>query len=91
MTLIGLWHGITWNFVLWGVWHGLGLFVQNRFSDWMKPRQAIFKERPRLERGMNVLNTVLTFHFVALGWVWFALPQVSLSWHVLLTCFGMAG
>lgn len=91
MTLIGLWHGVTWNFVLWGVWHGLGLFVQNRFSDWMKPRQAFFKERPRLKRGMNVLNTVFTFHFVALGWVWFALPRVSLSWQVLLTCFGLAG
>ncbi len=91
MTLIGLWHGVTWNFILWGLWHGLGLFVQNRFSDWMKPRQTYFKERPRLERGMTVLNTVFTFHFVALGWVWFALPQVSLSWRVILTCFGLAG
>ncbi len=24
MVLIGLWHGITWNFVLWGAWHGIG-------------------------------------------------------------------
>ncbi len=40
MLLIGLWHGITWNFVLWGAWHGLGLFIQNRYSDWMRPRVA---------------------------------------------------
>ena len=25
MALGGLWHGASWNFVLWGVWHGLGL------------------------------------------------------------------
>ena len=31
MVLIGLWHGVTWNFVAWGLWHGLGLFVHNRW------------------------------------------------------------
>ena len=26
MLLIGLWHGGTWNFIVWGLWHGLGLW-----------------------------------------------------------------
>ena len=25
MGLCGLWHGASWNFVLWGMWHGLGI------------------------------------------------------------------
>jgi alginate O-acetyltransferase complex protein AlgI len=25
MLLIGFWHGVTWNFALWGLWHGVGL------------------------------------------------------------------
>ncbi|MAT44981.1 MAG: hypothetical protein CL609_21825 [Anaerolineaceae bacterium] len=91
MVLIGLWHGITWNFVLWGLWHGLGLFVQNRFSDWVKPRLAQLQDKPRLQNFLNGFNTVLTFHFVALGWVWFALPQVGLSWQVILSSLGLAG
>jgi D-alanyl-lipoteichoic acid acyltransferase DltB (MBOAT superfamily) len=89
MLLIGLWHGITWNFVLWGIWHGLGLFVHNRYSDWVKPRMARWGDRPRLQQAMNVLNVLVTFNFVALGWVWFALPQVSSSLQVFARLFGI--
>ncbi|MBE0685728.1 MAG: hypothetical protein IH585_06980 [Anaerolineaceae bacterium] len=89
MLLIGLWHGITWNFVLWGVWHGLGLFVQNRYSEWVKPRMTHWVDRPRLQQVMNVLNVLVTFNFVALGWVWFALPQVSSSLQVFARLFGI--
>ena len=30
--LSGLWHGATWNFVLWGVIHGVGLAVHRRWD-----------------------------------------------------------
>ena len=33
MLVIGLWHGVTANFVIWGAWHGLGLFIHNRWSS----------------------------------------------------------
>lgn len=91
MVLIGLWHGITWNFVLWGVWHGLGMFAQNRYSDWVRPHLSRLEQHPRLQRVLNVFNIVLTFHFVALGWVWFALPQVSSSLNVFAHLIGLGG
>lgn len=89
MTLIGLWHGITLNFILWGAWHGLGLFIQNRWSDLTKPLSARIQQRPGLNRAVSVLTTLLTFGFVALGWVWFALPSVDLSLNVFVRLFGM--
>jgi D-alanyl-lipoteichoic acid acyltransferase DltB (MBOAT superfamily) len=89
MVLIGLWHGVTWNFVLWGTWHGLGLFIQNRFSDWMKPRAAAIQNRPNLQKFLNGFSTFLTFNFVALGWVFFALPAVNLSLQVFQRLFGL--
>ncbi len=88
-VLIGLWHGMTWNFVLWGAWHGVGLFLQNRWSEWMRPRYEALESRPRLHAGVTALTTLVTFHFVALGWVWFALPDVSLSLRVLGMLFGL--
>jgi D-alanyl-lipoteichoic acid acyltransferase DltB (MBOAT superfamily) len=33
---------------------------------------------------------LLTFHYVVLGWVWFALPQINLSLHVFYKLFGLA-
>lgn len=89
MALIGLWHGIDLNFFLWGLWHGLGLFVQNRYSEWARPRMAGPAGRPRLAAALNVAGALLTFHYVALGWVWFALPGADLPWRVLLRLFGL--
>ncbi len=89
MLLIGLWHGITLNFVLWGLWHGLGMFIQNRWSDWTKPLSADIQQKPGLNKAVTVFTTLLTFHFVALGWVWFALPSMDLSMRVFGRLFGM--
>ncbi|MBN2386822.1 MAG: MBOAT family protein [Anaerolineales bacterium] len=88
MVLIGLWHGVTWNFVLWGIWHGLGLFVHNRWSDRTKVRFAAL--RPGWQRCLNVGGTLLTFHYVALGWVFFALSDPGASWQVFLKLVGVS-
>src|SRR6185503_3375376 len=62
MLLIGLWHGVTVNFILWGAWHGLGLFLQNRWSDFAKTRFNV--NNPRLQNAMQLGGILLTFHFV---------------------------
>jgi D-alanyl-lipoteichoic acid acyltransferase DltB (MBOAT superfamily) len=87
MLLIGLWHGITWNFVLWGAWHGLGLFLQNRWSDFAKMK--IPPGNPRAQNALKIGGVLLTFHFVALGWVFFALGKPDLSLRVFLELFGV--
>ncbi|HSL44910.1 MAG TPA: MBOAT family O-acyltransferase [Anaerolineales bacterium] len=89
MLLIGLWHGVTFNFILWGLWHGLGLFFQNRWSDFIRSRYPDIQRNPRLLSILQIGGIVLTFHFVALGWVFFALSDPSLSGQVLLTLFGV--
>ena len=89
MILIGLWHGITWNFVFWGAWHGLGLFLQNRWSDFAKTRFVAVSDA-RLQTALQLGGIFLTFHFVALGWVFFALSELSLSWRVILALTGVS-
>lgn len=89
MTLIGLWHGVSWSFVIWGIWHGLGLFLQNRYSGWIKPRLAAASLSPRAQRALSIGGTLFTFHFVALGWVWFVLPNPVLGWQFILRLIGV--
>lgn len=85
MLLIALWHGITWNFAVWGAWHALGLFIHNRWADYAKGRW------PQLlaSKAWSVAGTIFTFHFVALGWVWFALSDVGVAMIVLRNLFGL--
>lgn len=55
--LSGLWHGASWNFVIWGAWHGLFIVV-DRFT-------GVFRKTPPF------VSTPVTFLLVLLGWVWF--------------------
>ena len=89
MLLIGLWHGITFNFILWGLWHGLGLFTQNRWSDFIRTRYPNLGQNTRLQPILQIGGILLTFHFVALGWVFFALSEPSLSWLVFRKLFNL--
>ncbi len=66
MLLGGLWHGASWNFVVWGLMHGVALAVHKLWTGlWARPKGW----RPRgARRAMCVL---LTFHFVCLCWIFF--------------------
>lgn len=82
MALIGLWHGVTWSFLIWGLWHGAGLFAHSQFAAARKGASA----PARWQHKLSVLGT---FIYVALGWVWFVLPQPAQALHVLRVLFGM--
>jgi alginate O-acetyltransferase complex protein AlgI len=88
MVLIGLWHGVTWNFAIWGAWHGLGLFVHNRWSEFTRARFAGQTETTRRARLLNLGGVLVTFNFVALGWVWFSLPSPQQALQVFSVLFG---
>lgn len=90
MLLIGLWHGITLNFFLWGLWHGIGLFVHKLLADNTRAWTKRVNSKRWSRRLMYVMSVFATFHFVALGWVFFALPDVTSSLTMLSRLFGGA-
>ncbi len=74
MCTIGLWHGVTWNFLIWGLWHGVGLWVHRQWSDRTRQWYRGLNAKPRQKRAWTIVSWFITFQFVMLGWVWFALP-----------------
>ena len=91
MALIGLWHGVSWNFLIWGLWHGAGVFVHNRWGEWSRGWQPRLEDRPMWKKIYTAASTLATFQFVVLGWVWFALPGPADSAAVFLRLFGISG
>lgn len=63
MVLGGLWHGASWNFVLWGTIHGL-LLAGHRLLGAYENRGM-----PAAPRLRDVPAILLTFHLVAAAWV----------------------
>jgi D-alanyl-lipoteichoic acid acyltransferase DltB (MBOAT superfamily) len=88
MLLIGLWHGVTLGFAAWGLWHALGLFTHNRWSDFARNRMPAWTASRLGARVLNAAGVALTFNYVALGWLFFGLSTPSLAWHALLRLFG---
>ncbi|MBI9049110.1 MAG: hypothetical protein JEZ00_06815 [Anaerolineaceae bacterium] len=91
MVLIGLWHGVTTGFLAWGVWHGLGTFIQNRYSEKVAPLWQKTEGNVWLQRIWRGANWFLTFNYIALGWVWFVMPDVQSGLQVIIRLFGGAG
>lgn len=62
MLLGGLWHGASWNFVIWGALHG-GVLAAERL--WREHKPKAWPTLPPLA------GIVITFHIVLLGWIFF--------------------
>jgi alginate O-acetyltransferase complex protein AlgI len=71
----GLWHGIGWPFVLWGLLHGLGLSTLRVF-------QKLRGKRTPTQWG-RYLGVFITFNFVCLTWIFFRSPDVATAFAIL--------
>jgi D-alanyl-lipoteichoic acid acyltransferase DltB (MBOAT superfamily) len=67
MLLGGLWHGANWTFLAWGGLHGAGLAIERRLGTARR----------------RWLGRLVTFHVVALCWVFFRAPGFGDAFAVL--------
>ena len=66
MLLGGLWHGASWNFIVWGALHGVALAVHKFF------RGVLHRPKNYRSTGIKkVFAVFITFHFVCLCWIFF--------------------
>jgi len=79
MVLGGLWHGASWNFVIWGALHGGALAVNRMWQRWRAPTEKGTPRtapEPRLGLG-KVVSVFATFHFVCFAWIFFRAPTFA--------------
>src|SRR3954454_21171836 len=74
----GLWHGASWNFVLWGAWNGLFLTLDRLFL------------RDALMRCGRLVATLATLFIVMIGWTIFRSESPAHLQQFLSTLFGMS-
>lgn len=71
MLLGGLWHGASWNFVIWGGIHGLVLSLEK------------FSFQKLKINDFGILGGLVTFGIVVLAWVFFRSPDIHTSLFIL--------
>jgi alginate O-acetyltransferase complex protein AlgI len=75
MALGGIWHGAGWTFLIWGLLHGFGLAF---FRLW----QSLRKRSVPTPFG-RIAGSLLTFHFVLLGWIFFRAASLGTAMSIL--------
>lgn len=77
--LTGLWHGASWNFILWGLYYGV-LIILEKF---------VFKRL--LERTPSALRHILTMLAVVFGWVIFEITSPASELEFVKAMLGFGG
>lgn len=83
MTLGGLWHGASWTFVFWGLYHGLLLLAHKVLSNFFK--------KYHLGKIPIFIKWGATFFSVTLGWVFFRSHSFAQGCTVIKAMIGVQG
>ena len=76
--LTGIWHGASWNFVLWGLYFGVILWFE---------KQVLLR---LLDAMPNFVKHLYAIFFIVLGWAIFFFTDLSRLGSTLKVMFGMA-
>jgi len=77
--LTGLWHGASWNFILWGLYFCALLIIEKFFLKRL------------LEKAPKVLSWIYAFFFILLGWVLFYYTDLTSAGRMYAALFGLYG
>jgi alginate O-acetyltransferase complex protein AlgI len=77
--LTGLWHGASWNFILWGMYYGLLIFLERKLYG------RFLEKLPALFQHLYLIVVVLV------GWVFFYYTDLSVGIQYLGIMFGVGG
>ena len=75
--LTGLWHGASWNFIFWGLFYGVLLFIE----------KTLFKKK--LQKIPAPFCYIYTMFFVILGWALFYFTDLNALWTFIKSAFGV--
>ncbi len=74
----GLWHGASWNFIIWGLWHGMFLMIEKRLN--------IESYNSLLGKVFRHIYVILAFVF---GWVFFRADDLTSAVAYIKTMLGL--
>lgn len=81
----GLWHGASWNYVLWGGIHG-ALQIIEGFFPWNK-KSSRFQTDRRLHAMLCIVTVPATFLLVCFAWIFFRAATLQDAFYVIRNMF----
>lgn len=79
-SLTGMWHGASWNFILWGMYYGVLLIIEKYVIG-----------RDKIEKIPFIVRIPFVFVIAMIGWVLFYHTDLSLAFRQIGAMFGIGG
>ena len=73
-SLMGLWHGASWNFVFWGIWNFLVILLFRLINKLFRDNNNYLT---------NIVSWFISLNLIMLGWIFFRSENLDLSFHML--------
>ncbi|MBQ7397489.1 MAG: MBOAT family protein [Clostridia bacterium] len=88
----GFWHGAAWNFLVWGLFHGLFLVIERiGFKKVLAGEFKSLENKPKAAKAcritMTVIGHIYTMLIAIIGWVLFRAETMGKAWQYLCTMF----
>ncbi len=80
-VLTGLWHGAAWNFVAWGVYHGILIVLSSIFAEHVTQRFEKLGIKTDT-KGFKVLQMIKVFILCSIGRVFFVSDSIGEAFHI---------
>lgn len=77
-ALTGLWHGARWQFLIWGLWQGFWIILENSATT-----------KKYLSRVPEIIRWGITFLIIIIGWVFFRSPDIGYAMTYIKVMFGI--
>jgi len=75
--LTGLWHGASWNFIVWGLFHGFFMVIERLGLGRL------------LERAPRLVGNLYMLVVLNLGWAFFQNTDITKAWHYFVSMLGL--
>ena len=76
--LTGIWHGASWNFVVWGLWNGFFIIFE-KATGWSSEKRSPF---------LRLIQHIYTIFAFVIGWVLFRSNSLESAWMYIKNMFG---
>lgn len=67
MTLMGIWHGLDWCYILYGVYHGILLALTEIYQ-----KKSKFYKKNKKKKWYRIISGIITFNLVMFGFLIFS-------------------
>ncbi|MBS1954451.1 MAG: MBOAT family protein [Cyanobacteria bacterium SZAS-4] len=81
MALGGLWHGASWSFVVWGIYHGLALVIHKEFQTFKQSVKVL--DKMCATTAFRLFSIWMTFNAVCIGNVFFRIQDIGAAFSVV--------